>query len=288
MRLRSAVFGIFAMGLVVCSCGVGYGMALWADDSHLEVPHVRIVHLDGMIADPTKVINKLIAARGDSSVKAVVLRIESPGGAVAASQEIYQAMLSLTLVKPTVASICNLGASGGYYAALGAHKIMANPGSLTGSIGVISQFTDAHELMDKVGVKMETVKSGALKDAGSPFREMGPKDRAYFQGVVDDVYRQFRADVLKRRKVDSSALDTLADGRVLSGAQAKAANLIDTLGGFEDAQMLAKRMASLPTGAPVVDDLPNASFFQRLIEQQVDGIGKMLPTSSAPVLFRLP
>lgn len=288
MRLRTVILGILSLGILLGSCAVGYGLSFLGGDSPMTAPHVRIVHLDGMIADPTKVVAKLLEARDDSSVKAVILRIESPGGAVAASQEIYQAMLSVSATKPTVASICNLGASGGYYAALGARKIMANPGSLTASIGVITQFTDAHELMDKVGVRMETVKSGKLKDAGSPFRAMSPQDRAYFQGVVNDIYGQFRADVLKHRKMDTAALDSLADGRVLSGSQAYAAHLIDTLGGLENARSLARRMAGLPADAPVVDDTPKASFLVRLMEQQADGIGKLLPTGSTPVQFRMP
>lgn len=288
MRIRSVVLGFVVIGGLIGSCGLGYGLAMVKGTEGSGTPQVRIIHLDGMIVDPTKVVNKLILAREDSDVKAVVLRIESPGGAVAASQEIYAAMNALSLTKPTVASICNLGASGGYYAALGARTIMANPGSLTGSIGVISQFTDAHDLMDKVGVKMETVKSGTLKDAGSPFRAMEPKDRAYFQGVVDDVYRQFRADVLKHRKVDSAALDTLADGRVLSGSQAYAARLIDTLGGHEDAQRLAKKMAGLPKDALVVDDAPKASLLQRLIAQETESLARMLPMGSTSILFRMP
>lgn len=287
MKLRTLLLALLASGALLGSCAVGFGLSSLGGAAHVSAPHVKVLHLDGMITDPTRLAEKLREAREDSSVKAVILRIESPGGAVGASQELYRSMLLLSAVKPTVASICNLGASGGYYTALGATRIMANPGSLTASIGVISQFTDAHELLEKVGVKMETVKSGELKDAGSPFRGMSETDRRHFQSVIDDVYRQFRADVRTRRKVDSAALDTLADGRVLSGAQARAAGLVDTLGGFEEARALALALAKLPVDAPVVDDAPKGSFLRRLLEQEAEGISRMLPTSESPVQFRM-
>jgi protease-4 len=287
MRLRT--FAIAAFCLVAsCTVGVGIGVSAGGSDSASGKKHVRVVHLEGMIVDPSKVVKKLIEARDDSAVRAVVLRIESPGGAVAASQEIYSALLSVSARKPTIASVGNLGASGGYYAALGARRIMADPGSLTASIGVISQFTDAHELLDKVGVHMETVKSGEMKDAGSPFRAMGPRERAYFQGVIDDVYRQFRAEVVRRRKVDSAALDTLADGRVLSGTQAKRAGLIDTLGTLQEALSWAKLQAKLPADAPVVDDVAKPSLLRRLIDPEDEGISRLLPLGSSPVQFRIP
>ena len=286
MKLRTLAIASFCL---VASCAVGVGIGVSASgDSGTSRSHVRIVHLDGMIVDPSKVVKKLIEARDDSAVRAVVLRIESPGGAVAASQEIYSALLSVSAKKPTIASVGNLGASGGYYAALGARRIMADPGSLTASIGVISQFTDAHELLDKVGVHMETVKSGEMKDAGTPFRAMAPRERAYFQSVINDVYHQFRAEVVRRRKVDSAALDTLADGRVLSGTQAKQAGLIDTLGTLEDALAWAKLQAKLPVGAPVVDDVSKPSFLRRLLDPDDEGLSHLLPLGSSPVQFRVP
>lgn len=291
MKLRTLGLVSLAAFAVVASCGIGVGIGTWSGTSgNSTAPHLQVVRLEGMIVEPTKTVKKLIAARKDSTVKGVVLRIETPGGAVGASQEIFDAVVALSKVKPVVASIGNLGASGGYYAALGATRIMANPGSLTASIGVISQFADAHELLEKVGVKMETVKSGELKDAGSPFRAMAPKDRTYFQGVVDDVYAQFRAEVQRRRKVDSLALDTLADGRVLSGSQAKRAGLIDTLGGYEDAIALTRRLAKLPETATVTEDVPKSSFVRRLLDPEEEGLSRLLPLgdNSSPVQFRVP
>jgi protease IV len=291
MRLRTLGLLSLAAFAVVASCGIGIGIGAWSGTaSTSSAPHLQVVRLEGMIVEPTKVVKKLIAARKDSAVKGVVLRIETPGGAVGASQEIFDAVIALAKVKPVVASIGNLGASGGYYAALGATRIMANPGSLTASIGVISQFTDAHELLEKVGVKMETVKSGEMKDAGSPFRAMAPKDRAYFQGVVNDVYAQFRAEVKRRRKVDSAALDTLADGRVLSGSQAKRAGLIDTLGGYEDAIGLVRSLAKLPESTPVTEDIPKTSFVRRLLDPEEEGLSRFLPLgdNSTPVQFKVP
>jgi protease IV len=231
---------------------------------------------------------KLDQAKADSGVKAVVLRIESPGGAVAASQEIYAAVRLLDEVKPVVASIGNVGASGGYYAALGARRIWALPGSLTGSIGVISQFTEFHQLLDKIGIKSEAVKSGEMKDAGSPFRPMGPKEKALFQAMVTDVYAQFREAVAERRGIDSAALDTLADGRVLTGRQSWKARLVDTTGTLVEALAEARSLAGLGADAPVDDNLPKRPLWKQFLDPEAEGLARFLPESRSRVELRLP
>ncbi|MBK9576067.1 MAG: signal peptide peptidase SppA [Fibrobacterota bacterium] len=249
---------------------------------------ICVVRLDGALMDGRKIVDRLDEARADSSVKAVVLRIESPGGAVGASQEVYEAVRALDRVKPVVATIGNLGASGGYYAALGARRIWANPGSLTGSIGVITQFTDFHELMDKIGVRSKTVKSAEFKDAGTPWRAMTDRESALFQKMVADVYDQFRSTVAERRKVDSAALDTLADGRVLTGRQAWRAGLVDSIGTFNDAKAEALRLAELPSDAPIDEEEPKVPLLRRLLDPEAEGLSKLLPVSGARVEFRMP
>lgn len=284
MKTFLAIMGLLVLLAVSCAVGVGIGGA--GDSiSAVKGDRVRVVRVEGMIVDPRKTVEKLESALSDSDVKAVVLRIESPGGAVGASQEIYEAVRALDTVKPVVASIVNLGASGGYYAALGARTIYANPGSLTGSIGVITQTLDAHQLMEKVGLSQETVKSGEFKDAGSPFRPMGPRDRALFQAMVDDIHRQFRLVVASRRGIDSAALDTLADGRIFSGRQALEHRLIDSLGSFAQALACARKLGKLPVDAPVEGDEPRLPLLRRMLDPEGEAISRILPFAASPVQF---
>jgi protease-4 len=268
----------------VGSCVAGKRMASKSESGRC----VQIVRLEGEILDPRKVVERLEEARADSNVRAVVLRIESPGGAVGASQEIYEAVRSLDKVKPVVASIGNVGASGGYYSALGARRIWANPGSLTGSIGVITQFTDVHGLMDKLGIHAEVVKSGEAKDAGSPFRPMTEREKALFHNLVLDVYAQFRGAVSERRHVDSAALDTLADGRVLTGRQAWKARLIDTLGTLLQAEAEARALAKLPPDADVQEQESNLPLWRRLLDPDAEGFSRLLPQAGSRVELRMP
>jgi protease-4 len=181
----------------------------------------------------------------DDGIKAVVVRIDSPGGAVAPSQEIHGEVKKLAEKKTVVCSMGSLAASGGYYIAIGCPKIMAEPGTLTGSIGVISQFANVKGLIERFDVKMETVKSGKLKDAGNPFREMTPEDRAYWQALIDRVYAQFVRAVAEGRKLPEAEVRKIADGRVLTGEEAKELGLVDELGNFYDAVELAKTGANL-------------------------------------------
>ncbi|MEK7392460.1 MAG: signal peptide peptidase SppA [Fibrobacterota bacterium] len=281
----------FFWTMVLLACLVGscrLGMS-WSDDHEaMEGPGIRVIRLEGEIIDGRKWIEKLRKAMDDSAVKAVVLRIESPGGAVGASQEIYAAVRELDKTKPVVASIGNIGASGGYYAALGARRIWALPGSITGSIGVISQFTQYHELLEKIGVSSEVVKSGEMKDAGSPMRTMTEKEKALFQAMISDVYAQFREVVRERRKLDSVALDTLADGRVFSGRQAWKARLVDSTGTLQESIEEARRLAKLDKDAPVDDDLPKQPVWKQFLDPQAEGLSQFLPLGRSRVELRIP
>jgi protease-4 len=274
------------LACLVGSCRLGMS---WSDDHEaMEGPGIRVIRLEGEIIDGRKWIEKLRKAMDDSAVKAVVLRIESPGGAVGASQEIYAAVRELDKTKPVVASIGNIGASGGYYAALGARRIWALPGSITGSIGVISQFTQYYELLEKIGVSSEVVKSGEMKDAGSPMRTMTEKEKALFQAMISDVYAQFREVVRERRKLDSVALDTLADGRVFSGRQAWKARLVDSTGTLQESIEEARRLAKLDKDAPVDDDLPKQPVWKQFLDPQAEGLSQFLPLGRSRVELRIP
>ena len=213
--------------------------------------HVAIVRIDGVITDSeadstrTKVIKNLNKAY-KAGVKAVVLRINSPGGTVGASQELHAAILKLRDKGiPVVASMSDIAASGGVYIAIAANKIVANPGTITGSIGVIIATANAHQLMEKVGVNREVIKSGPFKDVLSPFRAMTDEERSLLQGVIDDAYDQFVEAVSTARGIPAERVREFADGRIFTGRQAKEWGLIDELGGLQTAVELAGKVAGI-------------------------------------------
>jgi protease-4 len=211
---------------------------------------VGVVELRGLIISPEETIRQLTSFRRNKGIKAILLRIDSPGGAVGASQEIYAEVKRTNEVKPVVATMASMAASGGFYAAMGAEKIIANPGTLTGSIGVIVKFANLQELFAKVGYRSEVIKSGKLKDIGAPDRALAPEERQMLQGVIDSVHRQFVADVAASRSLPEQQVAELADGRIFSGETAKELGLIDELGNFTDAVKLASSLAGLETDTP--------------------------------------
>ena len=213
---------------------------------------VAVVNLTGTIISSREIVSMLQTLAKNKSVKAILLRVDSPGGGVAASQEIFEEVESIRdSVKPIVVSMGSLAASGGYYVSCGATRIVANPGTITGSIGVIAMFPNYAKLMGKLGLQMDVIKSGKYKDSGSPFRQMTEQDKKYFQGVVEDSYDQFLNAVAKERKLPIDKLKKFADGRVFTGAQALKLGLVDTLGSFEDAIKIAAKLGGIK-GEPVV------------------------------------
>jgi protease-4 len=210
-------------------------------------PKVAIVDLEGLITETDDIVRELRQHRENPSVKAVVIRINSPGGVVGPTQEVYDALLRVRRAgKPVVASLGALAASGGYYIAVGADQIYANPGSLTGSIGVIMQLANLDALMKKVGVDYVVVKAGAYKDIGNIARAMSPEERRVLQALLDDVHGQFIDAVAKGRKLSRDEVTQFADGRVFSGTQALSLKMVDALGGLEDAVNAAATLAKLP------------------------------------------
>lgn len=209
--------------------------------------------IEGPITDAREVTDFLRELKDDDSVKGVVLRIDSPGGAVAPSQELYQAVKALALVKPVVVSMGTAAASGGYYAAAPATLIVANSGSITGSIGVRAEYVNLQGLMDKLGLKSDLLASGKLKAAGSPTQPLTPEQRAYLMALVMDLHQQFVADVAEGRKMPPEAVEKIADGRALTGRQALAAGLVDKLGGLETATATLREMVKLSDKAPILE-----------------------------------
>lgn len=213
---------------------------------------VAVVDLVGTILKSDDIVRQLKKYREDGSIKAILLHVDSPGGGVVASQEIYEEVRKTRESgKPIVVSMGALAASGGYYVSCAANRIVANPGTLTGSIGVISQFMHFDPLMEKIGIGVNTIKSGKFKDAGNPFREMTPDDKAYFQGMMDEVHRQFMSVVEEERGLDHDSVLKYSDGRVFTGEQAESLGLVDTIGSYEDALAITARLAGI-RGEPSV------------------------------------
>lgn len=205
-----------------------------------------LVEIEGVILDSKRAVEQLERFEDDASIAAVILRIDSPGGGVAASQEIYEAAKRVRdSGKFVVASMGSVAASGGYYIACAADTIMANPGTTTGSIGVIMEMMNATELLNKIGVRFDVIKSGRYKDSGSPFRPMTDEDRKYFQRYVDDAYEQFVEVVAEERDLEKSEVLKLADGRVFTGQQASVLKLIDLIGTYQEALALAAQMTNI-------------------------------------------
>jgi protease-4 len=201
---------------------------------------VAVVDLKGVIASSDEVVRQMKKYKNNSSIRAIVLHIDSPGGGVVASQEMYEEVRAVRDGgKPVIVSMGSLAASGGYYVAVGGSYLVANRGTLTGSVGVISEFLQLKDALDKLGIGVKTIKAGKLKDAGSPMRAMNDDDQKYFQALMDDVHRQFIDVVARERKMDVEKVRELADGRVFTGEQALQLGLVDTLGTFEDAVRIA-------------------------------------------------
>ena len=237
---------------------------------------VAIIDLHGVISSSADFIRQLKKYTKDSSVPAIVVHIDSPGGGVAASQEIYKEIKKARGEgKKIVASMGSVGASGGYYVACAADTIMANPGTLTGSIGVIFQFPVAEELFKKIGLRFEVVKSGEFKDVGSFNRRMTKKERELLQSVIDDTYSQFVEVLVENRNLSKEEVLNIADGSVFTGRQAKKLGLVDELGDFEDAIKIAGKMAGIEGPPKTIKERKRKVTFFDLLTQTIEELSKL-------------
>jgi len=245
---------------------------LWPDLDLSDEDRIALIRIEGVILDSKETVRELKEFGESSTVKAIVLRIDSPGGGVVPSQEIHDAVKRVRNKnnKTVVASMGTVAASGGYYIASATDRIMANPGTLTGSIGVIMELTNLQGLFKKIGVENVVVKSGRYKDIGSPFRKMTPEDRRILQAVMDDVHGQFIEAVAEGRSLDISEVRALADGRIFTGRQAKDVKLVDELGNLDDAIRLAADMVGIE-GEPKVVEPSKPFSLRRLIEGHLFG-----------------
>ena len=233
---------------------------------------IALIRIEGVITQSEEITRLLKQAREDEQIKAILLRIDSPGGAVVPAQEIYEAVLKIKASgsKKVVTSMGTIAASGGYYIASASHFIMANPGTLTGSLGVIMELTNVEGLLSKVGIEQRTIKSGAHKDVGSPFRAMTEEDKMLLQHVSDDIHEQFIDAVAKGRSLAVSGVKVLADGRVFTGRQAKTVGLVDGLGTLEDAVIKTAELAGIK-GEPKIIETQNAFSFFKMVQSRVWG-----------------
>jgi protease-4 len=233
---------------------------------------LALVRIEGVITESEDIVRQIKKYREDSSIKGIVLRIDSPGGSVGPSQEIYKEVLKTTEGKKVVASMGGLAASGGYYIACAANKVFANPGTITGSIGVIMAFSNFEELMKKLGLKTTVIKSGKFKDAGSPVRELTEEERKILQNVSDDIHEQFIEAVAKGRNLKIESVKELADGRIFSGRQAKESGLIDEIGTLEDAISYATKLAGIKDKAKVVQERKEKNLLLRLFKEDFSSL----------------
>ena len=251
---RNTVIALLALlGLF----GVGAILSIWwtvGNTSFLAGGRVAVVPLRGVIEDEAAFTKALDGFREDPGVRAFVIEIESPGGTVGASQSIFEAIRELRDEddRPVLAWMGDVGASGGYYAAVGADSVYALPGTMTGSIGVIMEFPNAEELFRKVGVGWDVVASGEHKDLGGLARPLSPEGRDILEDVVGDVHEQFVEVVSENRNLDRETVLGLADGRVFSGRQANELGLVDGLMTLSETIDLAGRMAGLGTDPTIV------------------------------------
>jgi len=262
------IFKRIILTFVILMCGVfmlaGVGALLQSD--HLDdKPFIGEIVIENGIYNSKPILDQVKRLREEKLLSGVLVRIESPGGAIGTSQEIYRSLLEFREDSiPVVVSMGNIAASGGLYCSLAAEKVFALPGSITGSIGVISQFPEATLLLDKVGVKFHTVKTGELKDAGSPFRPVRSEDLEAFDRLLQEMFSQFVEDVAKERGLSVDSVRSLADGSVFSGRQGVEKGLVDTLGTWHEALSWIKQRAKLDADAPVRNAKPPRKFWERV------------------------
>lgn len=258
--------------------GIGFGLLLLVNilfpDLDLSTEdRIALIRVEGVILDSQTTVGELKRFSENPSVKAIVLRIDSPGGGVVPSQEIHDAVQRVRTKsnKAVIASMGSVAASGGYYIAAATDRIVANPGTLTGSIGVIMETANVEGLLQKIGVEGVVIKSGKYKDVGSPLRKMSDEERGLLQAVMDDVHKQFIEAVAAGRALEVNDVQVLADGRIFTGRQAKDAKLVDELGDLEDAIQLAADVVGIE-GEPKVVEPRRRFSIRELLESQFSGL----------------
>lgn len=275
--LTAAVLGVVFLGVLF----LGYRLSGWKEaGGSLAVmgkDRVALVKVEGILLLSEPLVEELRDYTRDSSVKAIVLRIDSPGGGVVPSQEIYNAVKNAKKEgKKVVVSMGSMAASGGYYIAAAADRIVANPGTLTGSIGVKMEFANLEKLLEKIGVKGMVVKAGEYKDIASPYREMSPEEKKLLQDVIDDVHSQFIKAVAEGRRLPEEDVRAIADGRIFTGQQALNLKLVDQLGDLADTVEVAGSLAGIQGEPAIVEKRKKIPFFEFLKEESATWVADVL------------
>jgi protease-4 len=284
MRRHPVISGICLLTLIVMVFFAAiYGLDLSRVENSLNLgAKVGVIPIEGVIGDSGEIIDQINEFADNNGIRAVVLRIDTPGGSVAPSQEIYQAVRELRKKKKVVVSMGSVAASGGYLIAVAADRIVANPGTITGSISAVMHYANVEELLKKVGVRSSVIKSGKFKDIGSPVREMTAEERSLIQGIVDDIYDQFVRTVSENRKIPLSKIVQLADGRVFTGRQAKELGLIDDLGGLQDAVLLAGKLSGMKEKPEIVRGMmKKTTLWSYLMENMTSAVSEEIRRNSA-------
>lgn len=253
-------------------------------ESGLSGGKVAIVNIKGVIIDSSSTIDEIKQYRKNPTIKAIILRVDSPGGAVVPSQEIYEEIKRTTKVKPVVVSMGSVAASGGYYISCPASKIIANPGTITGSIGVLMELPNIKGLLDKLGIKSEIVKSGKYKDITSPFKPLQKDEREVLQRLIDDVHEQFMNAVSEGRKIPIENVRKIADGRVFTGIKAKELGLVDEIGDLDHAIKVAAQLGKIRGEPEIVHK--KTSIIKEILKGDAESLlRKILPSYQIYYLY---
>ena len=229
--------------------------------------NIGVVEVTGPIISSKKIIKDIQGFKDDDTIKAIILRVDSPGGGIGPSQEIYRELLKTRDAKTVIASMGSVAASGGYYIACAPHGIVANSGTITGSIGVIMEYANLEQIAKKIGISPVVIKSGEYKDMGSPTRELKESEKQLFQNLVDELHAQFVSDAAAARNMETDAMAKLADGRVYTGQTAMKLKLVDRIGNMDDAVQWAGQMAGIEGElTPVYPKEDKITLFRRLAE----------------------
>jgi protease IV len=248
---------------------------------------IGVIPIDGAISQSIDITTELVRLKKDSGIKAIILRINSPGGSVGPTQEIYREVRKTIQTKKVVASMGSVAASGGYYIAAGADKIVANPGTITGSIGVIMHFVRLEELLNKIGIKLEILKSGEFKDMGSPNRELTEREKELLNALIADIQRQFEEGVAEGRNLPLEKVRQIADGRIFSGSRAKELGLVDVLGNFQDAVEIAKNLAGIKGDVTLVyPQKDKMNLWDLVFEAAAGSVSKLIQGMKSRVEYR--
>ncbi len=290
-RFVKFVFWCLFVIIVVVPIVLGIGYLFWEKRDGFDSggSKIGVVYIKGIISDPREYLEGLRVFKENAKIKAIILRVDSPGGGVGASQELYREVEKVKAVKPVVASLGGIATSGGYYAISSATKIVANPGTVTGSIGVIIAFPNFEKLFEKIGYSTIVIKSGTFKDVGNPSRPMTPDEESLLRDTVMEVHEQFVKDVARARNIEEEQVRAIADGRIITGAKAKSLGLVDELGNFNDAIEIAKMIAKIEEKPSIIYYEKKKKLIDFLIgEETMEGFKKEMFNLLNPLQLRLP